>query len=342
MKAIVKKFPQAGLWMEDIPIPNIAKDEVLIKTICTSICGTDIHIYKWDEWAQKTISIPMVIGHEFMGTIAKIGSSVTDLQIGDRVTGEGHITCGNCPSCLKGKRHLCMHTVGLGVQRPGCFAEYFNFPAKNIFKLPKTVSDEIGAIFDPYGNAVHTAMTYNVTSEDLLITGAGPIGIMAGAIARKAGARTVVITDPNPFRLELAHKMGISDTVNSHEQGSLQTAMKRLGIENGFSVCFEMSGHAEAVSQILETAQPGGRIALLGIHPSACSIDIDQIIFKMLELKGIYGRKIFSTWFQMVRLIESGLDLTPIITHRLPADEYEKGFELMREGNCGKVILSWI
>lgn len=340
MKALVKKLPTTGLWMEDVPIPEIRDDEVLIKTLKTSICGTDVHIYKWDEWAQKTIPVPLVIGHEFMGVIAKIGKNVKGIKEGDRVSGEGHITCGHCPPCRMGKKHLCMNTIGVGVKCHGCFAEYFNLPAENVFLLPTSVSNEIASLFDPYGNAVHTALSFSLTSEDVLITGAGPIGIMAAAIARKAGARTIVITDINQYRLDLAKKMGATHTVNISRQ-KLTDVMKEAGIEFGFTVGLEMSGHPQALSDQLEHAQPGAHLALLGILPPNCTIDWDLVIFKMLEIKGIYGREIFSTWYQMVHLLESGLDLAPLITHRFKADDYEKGFAAMLGGNSGKVILDW-
>jgi threonine 3-dehydrogenase len=340
MKALVKKNPTRGLWMEDVPVPEIKDDEVLIKTRKTSICGTDVHIYKWDAWAQKTIPVPMVVGHEFMGEIAKVGRSVKGLKEGDRVSGEGHITCGQCPPCRKGKKHLCMKTLGVGVNRHGCFAEYFNLPAENVFQLPPSVTDDIAAIFDPFGNATHTALSADLTGEDVLITGAGPIGIMAAAIARKAGARNVVITDLNPYRLDLAMKMGATHAVNIQTE-TIEEAMKVIGIEHGFTVGLEMSGHPNGLSTLLETAQHGAKIALLGILPAGCVINWDLVIFKMLEIKGIYGREIFSTWYKMTHLLESGLNLAPIITHHFPVNSFEKGFEMMLSGNSGKIILDW-
>lgn len=340
MKAIVKKKRAQGLVMEKVPVPECKDDEVLIKTRKTSICGTDVHIYKWDEWAQKTIPAPMVIGHEFMGEIVKLGRQVQGLEEGDRVSGEGHITCGQCPPCKMGKRHLCMKTIGLGVHRHGCFAEYFTLPAANIFKLPDSIPDDIASIFDPYGNATHTALSFNLTGEDVLVTGAGPIGIMAAAIARKAGARTVVITDTNPYRLELARKLGATHTVNITTM-SLDEVMQTAGIDFGFTVGLEMSGNPKALGTLLEKAQHGAHIALLGILPPDCKIDWDLVIFKMLNIKGIYGREIFSTWFKMTHLLESGLDLNPLITHHFPAEDYEKGFAVMLSGQCGKVILDW-
>lgn len=340
MKALVKKLAAPGLWMEDVPVPAIGDHDVLIKTHKNAICGTDLHIYKWDAWAQKTIPVPMVVGHEFMGEIVQLGRNVTDLKIGDRVCGEGHITCGHCPNCRKGKRHLCPNTVGLGVNRHGSFAEYFAIPAENVFLLPHSVSDEVAAIFDPYGNAVHTALSFEVVGEDVLITGAGPIGIMAAAIVKKAGARNIVITDVNPYRLELARRMGAVHVVDV-SQGNLKEVMHSLGIVHGFTVGLEMSGSGPAFSSMLETMQPGGNIALLGILPPHVVIDWDLVIFKMLTIKGIYGREIFSTWYKMVHLLESGLDLTPLITHRFPVDEFEKGFAVMMSGQSGKVILEW-
>ncbi len=340
MKAIVKKYSEPGLHLDDVPVPACQDNEVLIKPHKTSICGTDLHIYKWDAWAQKTIPAPMVIGHEFMGHIVEVGKNVKDYKIGDRVSGEGHITCGQCPPCRKGKKHLCMQTLGVGVHRHGCFAEFFNLPAENVFKLPETVSDDLGAIFDPYGNATHTALSFPLTAENVLITGAGPIGMMAAAIARKAGARTVFITDTNPYRLDLARKLGATHTVNIGTE-VLTERMIAAGVDSGFTVGLEMSGNPKALCTLLETAQPGANIALLGIFPTACSIDWDLVIFKMLQIKGIYGREIFSTWYQMTHMIESGLDLQPVITHHFNFQDFEKGFAAMLSGSCGKVILDW-
>lgn len=341
MKALVKKFAKEGIWMEEVPVPKIGENEVLIKTKKTSICGTDVHIYKWDAWAQKTIPVPMVIGHEFMGEIAEIGRSVTGLKVGDRVSGEGHITCGHCPNCRMGKKHVCMNTIGVGVHRHGCFAEYFSLPAENVFSLPNTVSDDVASIFDPYGNATHTALSFDLVGEDVLITGAGPIGIMAAAIARKAGARHVVITDLNEYRLDLAKKMGATTAVNISNT-SLKDVMESLGIEYGFTVGLEMSGHPQGLATLLEKTQHGGKIALLGILPPGTSIDWDLVIFKMLTIKGIYGREIFSTWYKMTHMLESGLDLSPIITHKYSVDDFQKGFDAMLSGKSGKVILDWV
>ena len=339
MKALVKKEKKQGLWLENLPIPEMMDGEVLIKTEKTSMCGTDLHIYNWDAWAQKVIHVPMITGHEFMGKIAKVGKNVKNLNEGDRVSGEGHITCGQCPLCSEGKRHLCPQTLGLGVNRPGCFAEYFTLPAENVFKLPNSISDDRASILDPYGNAAHTALSFPLTGEDILITGAGPVGIIAAAIAMKAGARKVVITDTSPYRLSLARKMGVVHTVNI-KQESLPEAMKKADVLFGFTVGFEMSGNPQALSTLLETAQNGAHIALLGILPN-CAIDWDLVVFKMLNIKGIYGREIFRTWHQTSHLLESGLDLTPIITHQFPAEEYQQGFDLMSSGNCGKIILNW-
>lgn len=341
MKAIVKSKNAPGLWMKEVPIPKINDDEVLVKVHKTSICGTDLHIYKWDAWAQKTIPVPMVVGHEFMGEITEVGSSVKHLKVGQRISGEGHITCGECPPCLKGQKHLCMKTLGVGIHRHGCYAEYFNLPAENAFVLPDSVPDDLAAIFDPFGNAVHTALSFELTGEDVLITGAGPIGIMAAAIAKKGGARHVVITDINDYRLDLAKKMGATTTVNVSKE-SVKEVMKTLGLNYGFTVGLEMSGHPQGLNTLLECSQHGGKIALLGLLPPETLIDWDLVIFKMLILKGIYGREIFKTWIQMISLLESGLHLSPIITHQFSADEFQKGFDILLSGQSGKVILNWI
>lgn len=341
MKALVKRYAKEGLWMEDVSIPKIKEDEVLIKTHKTSICGTDVHIYKWDAWAQKTVPVPMVVGHEYVGEIVEIGKNVRGLKVGDRVNGEGHITCGICPPCRRGQKHLCMNVLGLGYDCPGCFAEYFNIPAENVFVLPPSVKDDVAAIFDPYGNAVHTALTFDLTGEDVLITGAGPVGIMAAAIAVKAGAHNVVITDISEYRLELAEKLGVQTVVNV-ARTSVQDVMQAIGIPDGFTVGMEMSGNPDGLKTLLETAQHGAKIALLGILPPQCVIDWDLVIFKMLTVQGIYGRQIFSTWFKMVNLLESGLNIEPIITHHFPIDEFQKGFDVMLSGKSGKVILDWL
>ena len=338
MKALVKSHAKQGLWMEDVPVPSIGDDEVLIKVKKVSICGTDLNIYKWGPWAQKTIPVPMVVGHEFMGTIEKIGKNVKGLEIGDRVSGEGHITCGECPPCKKGKKHLCMNTLGVGVNRHGCFAEYFNLPAENVFKLPETIQDDLAAIFDPFGNATHTALSADMIGEDVLITGAGPIGSMAVAVAKHAGARNIVITDVNEYRLDLARKMGATRAVNVSNE-SLKDVMKELNITHGFTVGMEMSGNPQGLNTLLEEAQQGARIALLGILPPNTLIDWDLVIFKMLEIKGIYGREIFSTWYKMTHMLESGLNLAPIITHHFSFDDFQKGFDIALSGLSGKIIL---
>lgn len=340
MKGLIKKFPKPGIWMEEVPDPTPGDNEVLIKIHKTSICGTDVHIFNWDAWAQKTIPIPLVIGHEFMGEIAQLGAHVKGLKVGDRVSGEGHITCGQCPPCRQGNKHLCMNTVGIGVHCPGCFAEYLAIPAENVFPIPSSIRDDVAAIFDPYGNAVHTALSFNLAGEDVLITGAGPIGIMAAGVAKKAGARFVVVTDVNDYRLDLARQMGATRTVNITKE-SLDEAMKSLGIVDGFTVGLEMSGHPQGLNTLLEVAQHGAKIALLGILPPGTSIDWDLVIFKMLTLKGIYGREIFSTWYKMTHLLESGLSLDPVITHHFSYKDYAEAFDVMMSGRSGKVILNW-
>jgi threonine 3-dehydrogenase len=341
MKGLVKKHAAPGLWMEEVPAVTPADDEVLIKTRKTSICGTDVHIYKWDAWAQKNVPTPMIIGHEFMGEIVALGKGVQHLEIGTRVTGEGHITCGTCYGCRSGKRHLCSRVRGFGYHSSGCFAEYFTLPAANVFTLPSYIPDDIAAIFDPFGNAVHTSFSVeHLTGESVLITGAGPIGIMATAIAHKAGARHIIVTDVNPKRLAMAARMGATTTLNISEK-TLHSCLQELGLTEGVSVGLEMSGSPAALQTLLEAARPGATIALLGILPPGTAIDWDLVIFKMLTLKGIYGREIFSTWDKMVQLIAGGLDLAPIITHRFPVDEYEKGFAAMLSGEAVKVILEW-
>lgn len=340
MKSIVKKKAEKGLWLEESPIPQINDQEVLIKIRKTSICGTDLNIYKWDPWARKNVPIPLIIGHEFVGDVVEIGKAVKNIPIGSRVSGEGHLTCGTCPGCLRGHKHLCKNVRGVGYHSQGCFAEYFALPAENVFLLPDFVEDSVAAIFDPFGNTVHTALSFPLITEDVLITGAGPIGMMAAAVAKKSGARKVVVTDINDYRLGLAKKMGADAVVNVSKE-SLDHTMEKLGIKHGFTIGLEMSGNGQALSTLLEKAQYGARIALLGILPPNTAIDWDLVIFKMLLLKGIYGREIFSTWIQMVNLIEGGLDLKPIITHTYKADHFEEGFQVMLSGNSGKVILDW-
>jgi len=329
MKALVKKRAEMGIWMDDAPVPDK-----------TAICGTDVHIYNWDHWSQQTIKVPMVIGHEFAGEIVAIGSEVTGFQQGDRVSGEGHVTCGVCRQCRAGKRHLCRNTLGIGVNLPGCFAEYLRLPAFNAFRLPANISDDTAAILDPFGNAAHTALSFDLVGEDVLITGAGPIGIMAAAIARHAGARHIVITDINDYRLGLAARMGATRTVNVRQE-SLRAAMDDLGMSEGFDIGLEMSGSPEALNEMLELMINGGHIGLLGIPPDTVNIDINLIIFKGLFVKGIYGREMFETWYKMSSMLKSGLDLSPVITHRFPVEDYQAAFDVMRSGNSGKVILDW-
>jgi len=340
MKALVKKQAAPGLWMEDVPVPPIGPNDVLIRIRKTAICGTDVHIYDWDAWAQKTVPVPMVTGHEYVGVIEKVGDEVADYKPGERVTGEGHITCGHCRNCRAGRRHLCRNTKGVGVDRPGCFAEFLSLPASNVFRLPKDIPDDLAAIFDPFGNATHTALSFDMVGEDVLITGAGPIGCMAAAIARHVGARYVTITDINPYRLKLAEKMGVTRAINPREK-TLREVMRELGMTEGFDVGLEMSGNPQAFQSMLETMNNGGRVAILGIFPKPVEIDWSQVIFKGLHLKGIYGREMFETWYKMTTMLQSGLDISPVITHRLKIDEYEEGFRVMKAGQSGKVILEW-
>jgi threonine 3-dehydrogenase len=340
VKALVKAKAEPGIWMADIPEPTIGPNDVLIRMRKTAICGTDMHIWHWDEWAQRTIKVPMAVGHEYCGEIVAIGSEVRGLKAGDRVSGEGHITCGHCRNCRAGRRHLCRNTVGVGVNRPGCFAEYMSLPASNVFKLPDAISDEIASILDPFGNATHTALSFNLVGEDVLITGAGPIGIMAVAIARFAGARHVVITDVNPYRLELAKRMGASRALDVRTE-DLDAAMRSLGMEEGFDVGLEMSGVPSAFRELLRTMHHGGSIALLGIMPQDTGIHWDEVIFKGLVLKGVYGREMFETWYKMSSMLQSGLDIAPVITHRLAIADFRSGFETMASGQSGKVILDW-
>ncbi|MEQ4627356.1 L-threonine 3-dehydrogenase [Providencia manganoxydans] len=340
MKALSKLKAEPGIWMTDVPKPELGHNDVMIKIRKTAICGTDVHIYNWDEWSQKTIPVPMVVGHEYIGEIVEIGQEVKGFKIGDRVSGEGHITCGHCRNCRGGRTHLCRNTVGVGVNRPGCFAQYLVLPAFNAFKIPDNIPDEIAAIFDPFGNAVHTALSFDLVGEDVLVSGAGPIGIMAAAVCRHVGARHVVITDVNDYRLELAKKMGVTRAVNVSRE-NLKDVMKELGMQEGFDVALEVSGSPAAFHSMLETMNHGGRIALLGIPSSEMAIDWGQVIFKGLFIKGIYGREMFETWYKMATLIQSGLDLSPIITHQFSIDDFQKGFDIMRSGQSGKVILNW-
>ena len=340
MKALVKAKAERGIWMQDIDKPAVGHNDVLIKINRTAICGTDIHIFKWDDWAQATIPVPLAIGHEFYGQIVEMGVEVRGFEVGDRVSAEGHITCGVCRNCRAGRRHLCMNTVGVGVNRPGAFAEYLSVPAFNVFKLPDAIGDDMASILDPLGNATHTALSFDLVGEDVLITGAGPIGIMAVAIAKYAGARHVVITDVNDYRLDLARKMGATAAVNVTTD-LLDKTMLDLGMEEGFDVGMEMSGNPQAFRDMLKTMHHGGKVAMLGILPAETAIDWNQVIFKGLELKGIYGREMFETWYKMSSMLQSGLNIEPVITHHFPIDEYLPAFELMESGQTGKVILNW-
>ena len=340
MKALSKLYAKSGIWMSEVDQPGPGYNDLLIRIHKTAICGTDMHIYHWDEWSQKTIPVPMVVGHEYAGEVIEIGQEVRGFAVGDRVSGEGHITCGHCRNCRAGRRHLCRNTVGVGVNRPGCFAEYLVIPAYNAFKLPDEISDDLAAVFDPFGNAVHTALSFDLVGEDVLITGAGPIGIMAGAVARHVGARHVVITDLNEYRLELARQMGATRTVNV-ENEKLDDVMGELGMTEGFDVGFEMSGVPSAFCDMLNCMNHGGKVALLGIPPQEMTIPWPEVIFKGLVIKGIYGREMFETWYKMASLLQSGLDLSPIITHRYPVDDFQRGFDTMASGQSGKVILDW-
>jgi threonine 3-dehydrogenase len=341
VKALVKARPEPGIWMQEVPLPEVGHNDVRIKIHKAAICGTDIHIYNWDAWSQKTVPVPLVIGHEFTGEVAEVGSAVTGFTQGERVSAEGHITCGHCRNCRAGKRHLCRNTVGVGVQRPGGFADYVVIPAVNVFRVPKEIPDEISAFFDPLGNAVHTALSFDLVGEDVLITGAGPIGVMAAAIARHVGARHVVVTDVNDYRLGLARNMGATRAVNV-QKTTLEAVMKDLAMTEGFDVGMEMSGNGEALRSMLEVMNHGGRVAILGIPPKEVAIDWNRVIFKGLILKGIYGREMFETWYKMSAMLQSGLNVTPVLTHRFKADDYAKAFETMRSGQSGKVVLDWL
>jgi threonine 3-dehydrogenase len=341
MKALVKKYREPGIWMDEVPIPETGINDVLIKIHKTSICGTDIHIYKWDEWAQKTIPVPMTVGHEFVGTVAEIGSNVHDFKIGDIVSGEGHLVCGLCRNCLAGRRHLCRKTSGVGVNRPGAFAEYLCIPVTNVWHCDPSIPMEIFSCFDPFGNAVHTALNYDVQGEDVLITGAGPIGIMAAAVVKHAGARYVVITDMNQYRLDLARKMGVTRAVDIRTE-DLTDVMKELGMKEGFDVGLEMSGSSKAFQDMVEVMCHGGKIALLGIQKPDTLIDWEKVVFNSLTIKGIYGREMYETWYKMTVMLQSGLDISPLITHRFDIMDFQKGFDIMASGNSGKVILNWV
>ncbi|HEV2275727.1 MAG TPA: L-threonine 3-dehydrogenase [Acidobacteriaceae bacterium] len=340
MQALVKSRAGSGLWLEDVPIPAIGINDVLIRVLQTGICGTDVHIYDWDEWAQQTIPVPMVIGHEFVGEIVETGSNVNDFHPGDLVSGEGHVVCGRCRNCLAGRRHLCANTLGVGVNRPGAFAEYIALPMTNIWRHHPGISQEVAAIFDPFGNAVHTALTFPVLAEDVLITGAGPIGLMAIPIVRHAGARYVVVTDLNPFRLDLARAMGATLAIDPRET-TLADAQKQLGMQEGFDVGLEMSGSQAAFVEMIANMCHGGKIAMLGIPPKPMEIDWRKVIFNMLTIRGIYGREMYETWYKMSVLVESGVDISQVITHRFGYREFEKGFAAMKSGQAGKVILDW-
>jgi threonine 3-dehydrogenase len=339
MKALVKSKSERGLWLEDVPEPEIGMNDVLIHVDRTGICGTDLHIYKWDEWAKKTIPVPMVVGHEFVGEIVKVGSNVKDFFPGQIVSGEGHVVCGHCRNCLAGRRHLCADTKGVGVNRPGAFAEYLSLPMTNVW-VHNGIDRDVAAIFDPFGNAVHTALSFDVLGEDVLITGAGPIGIMAAAIVRHAGARYVVITDVNEYRLDLARKMDVTLAVNPVKE-NLIDVRKKLGMKEGFDVGLEMSGNAAAFRSMIENMCHGGKIAMLGIPSEPIAIDWNKVVFNMLTIKGIYGREMYETWYKMTVMLQSGLDISPVITHRLHYTEFEKGFAAMERGESGKVILNW-
>jgi threonine 3-dehydrogenase len=340
MHALVKARAAEGIELQTIPRPVVGPNDVLIRVKRSAICGTDVHIYNWDAWAQKTIPVPMAVGHEYCGEVVEVGSEVSGFSPGDRVSGEGHITCGYCRNCRAGRRHLCRNTVGVGVNRPGCFAEFLVIPAFNAFKLPAAIDDEIAAILDPLGNAVHTALAFDLVGEDVLITGAGPIGIMAAAIARFIGARNVVITDVNDYRLELARKMGATLALNV-TRDSLDDAMKQLGMQEGFDVGLEMSGNPAALRDMLRTLHHGGSVAMLGIPSTEVAIDWNNVILKGLTIKGIYGRQMFETWYKMAALLQSGLNIRPVITHRFPYTQYQEAFDIMRRGQSGKVVMDW-
>ena len=341
MKALVKKYAKPGIWMDEVPVPEVGVNDVLIKIHKTSICGTDIHIYNWDEWAQKTIPVPMVTGHEYVGEIVDMGSNVQDVKIGELVSGEGHIVCGHCRNCRAGRRHLCPNTKGVGVNRPGCFADYLAIPVTNVWHCDPRIPEDIFSIFDPFGNATHTALSFDLLGEDVLITGAGPIGIMAAAIAKHAGARNVVITDMNPYRLNLAKKVGVTRAVDVSKE-KLPDIVNELGMREGFDVGLEMSGSPRALNDMIDVMFHGGKIALLGLLPANTAVNWEKVIFNGLHLKGIYGREMFETWYKMQAMVQSGLDITPVITHKFSYKDFEQGFEIMRSGNSGKIILNWM
>ncbi|TQF01470.1 L-threonine 3-dehydrogenase [Kitasatospora acidiphila] len=340
MKALVKKHAEPGLWLTEVPEPTIGPDEVLIKVLRTGICGTDLHIRKWDGWAQQTIRTPMTIGHEFVGEVVEIGSSVAEVNVGDLVSGEGHLVCGKCRNCLAGRRHLCRNTVGLGVNRDGAFAEYVSLPASNVWVHRVPVDLDVAAIFDPFGNAVHTALSFPLVGEDVLVTGAGPIGIMAAAVAKHAGARHVMITDVSPYRLDLARKVGVSLALDV-SQHTIEEGQQKLGLREGFDVGLEMSGRPEALRSMIDNLTHGGKIAMLGLPAEEFAINWAKVVTSMITIKGIYGREMFETWYAMSVLLEGGLDLSPVITGRYPAEEFEAAFDEAAGGRCGKIILDW-
>jgi len=340
MKALVKAKPEAGLWMQYVPVPKPGPNDVLIKVKKSAICGTDVHIWKWDDWSAKTVPVPMVVGHEFCGEIVDCGKAITKFHIGERVSGEGHVVCGTCRNCRAGRGHLCRNTMGVGVNCPGSFAEYVCIPEANVVPIPDNISDEIAAIFDPFGNAVHTALSFDLVGEDVLVTGAGPIGIMGALVAQKVGARKVVITDISPYRINLAKRLGVQHVVNAAEE-TLSDVMTRIGMTEGFDVGLEMSGAAPAMRDMIDKMNNGGKMALLGIAPTEFAVDWNEIIFKMLTVKGIYGREIFETWYKMIALAQSGLNLTDMITHRIDIDEFESGFAAMISGEAGKIVMDW-
>ena len=341
MQALVKKKREPGLWLDEVPVPGVGINDVLVKIHKASICGTDVHIWNWDAWSQKTIPVPMTIGHEFVGTVAALGNNVTDLEVGDVVSGEGHIVCGRCRNCLAGRRHLCHKTSGVGVNRPGAFAEYLCIPVTNVWHADPAIPMDLLAIFDPFGNATHTALSFPVLGEDVLITGAGPVGIMATAIVRHAGARHVVVTDRNPYRLELARRMGATIAHNIQD-GPVAGIQERLGMKEGFDVGLEMSGSGDALKELLANMCHGGKIALLGIPTTDLAIDWTTVIFNMITLKGIYGREMYETWYMMQSMLQTGLDISPIITHRFHYTQFEEAFEVMHSGNAGKVVMDWV
>mgnify|MGYP001387515139 FL=1 len=340
MKALVKKYTKPGIWMEEVPEPRCGTNDVKIKITHTAICGTDLHIYKWDDWAKRTLELPRITGHEFCGIVKEIGPGVKHYKTGDRVSGEGHITCGYCRNCRAGKSHICHKTIGVGIQRNGAFAEYIVLPESNVWPIHKDIPSEIAAFFDPYGNATHTALSYNMVGEDVLITGAGPIGIMAVAICKFVGARNIVITDINEYRLNLAKKMGASRVINIQRE-NIPDVFNELNISNGFDVGLEMSGNPDAFNNMLDNMYHGGKIALLGLLPDSTTINWDNIIFKGLKLKGVYGREMYETWYKMTQMLRSGLELSDILTHQFSIDDFQDAFDIMLSGNCGKVVLKW-